>query len=317
MTKSLFRSGSHGWRFSVCAVALLIAIQILSARAQAQGEGPRVYLLAPVDFNAVSVTYMDMSSNMNFAGNILIPEAKVNSDVYAVNYNRFFSIGDRFSELWVTGVFGSVDGQVNGTPLGTLSTEESGSGDPYIALRVGLIGAPALQPADFVQHQQSFQMYALAGLSLDAGDYSSTRVLNLGTGRSSLRLGVPMVIPFGRQSNTTWLEINPNVYLYEDNNDPFNASLREQEPLFVLETHLTHNVTRRFWVGVDLRYQTGGETTTDGVDDNNRLSQLGGGVSAGYQITRALSGFISYGEIIEKSDNSEGDMLRARLIYTF
>ncbi len=42
------------------------------AGAEAQGEGPRVYTLAPVDFNAVSVTYMDLSSNANFAGNIAV-----------------------------------------------------------------------------------------------------------------------------------------------------------------------------------------------------------------------------------------------------
>lgn len=305
-------------------ILFLLLPLVLLSRAEAQGEGPRVYLLAPVDFNAFSATYMDLSSNMNFAGNILIEGADVNSDVLALNYNRFFSIGDRFAELWVTGIFGTVDGNVdtnrlvnrNGDPLGTVSTDESGMADPYLGLRVGLIGAPALEPAEYVKYKQGFQMHALVGLTPDFGDYDSSRPLNLGTGRSSLRLGLPMVIPIGQHSKT-WFEIVPNMYIYEDNDDPFRASLREQEPLYVVETHLTHNFTSRFWGGIDLRYQKGGETTTDGIDDDNQLNRLGGGVSLGYQFTRALSGFISSGKVIQESDNSESDMLRVRVIYTF
>jgi len=290
---------------------------MMSARTVAQGEGPRVYLMAPVGINALSATYMGMSSNMNFAQSILIPEAEVTSEVLALNYNRFFAIGDRFAELWVTGIFGSVDGTVRGIPLGDLSASESGLGDPYFALRVGLIGAPALKPTEFSQHQQGFQMHALAGVAPPLGDYESTRVLNLGTNRWSYRLGLPMVLPFGHAPTPTYLEVNPNVYIYGDNDDPFGAEKREQDPLFVLESHLTHNFTPRLWAGIDLRYQHGGETTTDGVKDDNRIKQLGGGVALGYQFTRNISGFFSYGEIIEQQDGSEGDMLRFRAIYTF
>jgi len=295
----------------------LLLMLMMSARAVAQGEGPRVYLLAPVGINALSATYMDMSSNMNFDQSILIPDAKVSSEVLALNYNRFFAVGDRFAELWITGIFGRVDGTVRGTPLGDLSASESGLGDPYFALRIGLIGAPALKPTEFAQYQQGFQMHALAGITPPLGDYDSTRVLNLGTNRWIFRLGLPMVLPFGHAPTPTYLEIIPNLYLYGDNDDPFGADNREQDPLFVLESHLTHNFTPRLWAGIDLRYQHGGETTTDGVKGDNRIKQLGGGVALGYQFTRSFSGFVSYGEIIEQQDGSEGDMLRLRAIYTF
>ena len=53
----------------------------------AQGEGPRVYPPAPVGTNVLSVTWMDLESNMNFAGNILIPDADVQSTIFALNYS--------------------------------------------------------------------------------------------------------------------------------------------------------------------------------------------------------------------------------------
>jgi len=300
--------------FGICAI---FALTLLPSWTFAQGEGPRVYLLAPVGINALSATYMDLSSNMNFSQNILIPDAKVTSNVFALNYNRFFALGDRFAELWLTGIYGSVESNVLRPPLIDLSASESGFSDPYIALRVGLIGAPALTPADFAQYKQGFQMHALAGVTPPLGDYKDTRVLNLGTNRWSFRAGLPMVLPFRQLPTPTYLEITPSLYFYTNNDDPYGADNREQDPLFVLESHLTHNFTPRLWAGIDLRYQYGGETTTDDIEDDNRINQLGGGVVLGYQFTRNISGFVSYGEIIEKNDDSEGEMLRFRIIYAF
>ncbi|TNF73320.1 MAG: hypothetical protein EP299_08395 [Acidobacteria bacterium] len=59
------------------------------------------------------------------------------------------------------------------------------------------------------------------------------------------------------------------------------------------------------------------ETTTDGVPDDNRLNQLGGGLTLGYGISRSWTIWAGYGEIIAKNDNSEGRMIRLRLIYAF
>ncbi len=314
---------AHLW-----ALALVGLMLLLSIKAEAQGEGPRVYLLAPVGLNALSLTYMDMSSNMNFAGNILIEDADIKSDVGALNYNRFFSLGGHFAEIWVTPIWGSVRGSIRVgdnpppiIPFPPASVVEipsvSGFADPYVALRVGLLGAPALEPEEFMKHKQDFQLHALLGASLPVGDYDSDRPLNLGTNRWALRLGLPMVLPIGKPTKQTYWEIVPTLMLYTDNTDPFRAERREQDPLGILESHLSRNFTKKLWGSVDLRYQTGGETITDGVSDDNRLGQLGGGLSFGYAINRSWTIWAGYGEIIAKNDNSEGDMFRFRLIWAF
>ncbi len=284
---------------------------------QAQGDGPRVFLPAPVGTNALSVTWMDLASNMNFAGSILIPEADVTSTIVAINYNRYFAIGNRLAEIWATGIAGNVDGTVRTTPLGILSSEVSGIADPYLAIRVGLSGAPALDLAAFMKTPQNVQVFALAGISLPLGEYKQSRALNLGTNRWSLRLGLPIAIPLGSKPGATWLEIHPNMYLYGDNDAPFMASKRSQKVLYVVESHLSHNFTPKFWASIDMRYQHGGETTTDGVKDNNSVGRLGGGVSAGYAFNRSWSGFFGYGQVISETDNSFLDMWRARLVFIY
>jgi hypothetical protein len=301
---------------------------LLPAMLRAQGDGPRVQLLAPVDINALSLTYMDMASNLNFAGNILIQDANIESDVFALNYNRFFSLGGRFAEIWVTPIWGAVRGSIQvgddpppiipfppGSDLDVPS--ESGMADPYVAMRVGLVGAPALKPAEFVQHKQGFQLHALVGANVPVGDYDGNRALNLGTNRWAFRLGLPMVLPFGNPKQPTFWEVVPSLMLFTDNGDPFRADRREQDPLAIVESHLSHNFTPKLWGSLDLRYQYGGETTTDGVVDENRLDQLGGGVTLGYTINRSWSLFLGYGEIIAKNDDSEGEMLRFRLVWVF
>ena len=299
-----------------CLVFLLVFV-LLPGKVLAQGEGPHVYLPAPVGTNVLSATWMDLKSNMNFAGSIQIPEAKISSTVYALNFNRYFSLAGRLAEIWVTGIAGSVDGSASTAPFGERSSGTSGLGDPYFAMRVGLVGAPALKPADFMKTPPGFQLYALAGISVPWGEYKQNTPLNLGTNRWALRLGLPMVMPLGKKPGVNWLEIHPNVYFFGDNDKPFRANSRSQSALYVIESHLTHNFTPDFWAGIDLRYQYGGETTTDGLKDDNKLKRLGGGISAGYSFSSAWSGFVSYGDVITESDNSKMNMWRARLIWVF
>ena len=83
------------------------------------------------------------------------------------------------------------------------------------------------------------------------------------------------------------------------------------------ENHVTHNFTPKFWGGVDLRWQVGGETATDGIDDDNLTNILGGGVSLGYQFTRPLGSYGSYGAVLAKKGDAKEQMFRYMLTYSF
>jgi hypothetical protein len=296
---------------------VFLGLVLAASNAHAQGDGPRVQLLSPVGANVLAPTYLDLSSNFNFAQDILVEGADITSRVGVATYIRFFRIGDRFAQVWVNPIWGSVGGAVDVDQTTIHVPSVSGLADPYLAMRVGLVGAPALTPAEFVKHTQRFQLHALVGAYVPVGDYDSNRPLNLGTNRWAIRLGLPMVVPFGKPGGMTYLEINPGAVFYTTNSDPFGADRRTQDPLFIVESHLSHDFTPTFWGSVDLRYQTGGETTTDGVADDNRIGQLGGGVSLGYWFNRSLGLQASYGDIIAKNDDSSGSLLRVRLSWIF
>jgi Putative MetA-pathway of phenol degradation len=291
---------------------------LLPGRALAQGEGPHVYLPAPDGTNVLSFTYMNLSTNLNFSQSLLIKNSSLELNIYVPTYQRYFSIGGRLSEVTFSPIVGSLSGTATVASRVFNSPLESGFFDPYIGFRIGLVGAPALKPAEFMKHKQGFQLYALAGVYLPLGAYKSGRPVNLGTNRWATRLGAPMVMPFGNPARPVDLEVVPSVTLFSTNDAPFGAAMRrEQQPLLQIENHLSYNVLKKLWGSLDLRYQYGGQTTTDGVPDDNGLQQLGGGVTLGYAITSKLQAQAGYGDLIYKNDGSHGRMWRFRGVYVF
>jgi hypothetical protein len=295
---------------------VLVAVVIPTRGALAQGDGPRVYPLAPVALTVVSGTYMHMSSNFNFQQDILVVGADITSDVGALAFVRNFGLAGRFAQVELVPIFGGVDGtgavQQGDQPAYTLDQGVSGFADPYVQFRLGLSGAPALELPEFVKHAAGFQVYALLGANVPIGAYEQSRPLNLGTNRWAIRLGVPMVLPLLDPRRPLLLEFVPSIYFYTANSAPFRASERTQEPRLVLETHASYNLTRKLWAGVDFRYQWGAETTTDGVSDDNRTAHGGANVEVGYQLHPAFSLIVGYGGIVLPSDDAKGTMFRAR-----
>jgi len=306
------------------ALPLLAAILLfLPDVTSAQGDGPRSQLLLPVGENFLVPTYLNLSGNYNFAESILVQDADITSDVFVLTYMRAFSLAGHYAQIWINPIFGSVDGtgSVNNPstedPI-SFESDVSGLGDLLVNFKVGLIGTPALKLPDFAIQPQTFQLSAFGSISAPIGDYDSDRPLNLGTNVWVFRVGVPMVLPFKLLGKPAFFEFFPSAAFYTNNDDPtLGADLREQDLLFMIESHLTYNFTPKLWGGLDMRYRYGGETTTDGVSDDNIQDVLGGGVSIGYSFSPAISLQGTYGMVLSEKDGSELDMIRLKLAYMF
>lgn len=301
--------------FVVLGIGLLLPSQV-----RAQGEGPRTYWPAPDGTNILVVTYMNLSTNMNFNQSAVLRDAEIDINLAVPTYKHFFSMGGHLSEFVFSPIFGTLSGSVGVANRQVDVPRKTGAFDPYIGVRVGLAGAPALKLPEFMKHEQGFQLYGLFGIYAPLGQYDGSKPVNLGTNHWGIRLGAPMVMPFGKPTRPVTLEVNPTVTFFTDNNDPFGpAESVTQKPLIQVENHLSHNFTKDFWGSIDLRYQYGGETKTDGVENDNPLNQLGGGPTLGYQITPKFSVQGSYGRVLFKagSDDSKSNMIRLRAVYVF
>ena len=308
-----------GFRMT-CAVLALCACLLPATRAQAQGDGPHNLPLIPIGTNIFTPQVLVLSGNFNPQGTVLVPGAEIDVIAAPITYIRTFAMGSRFGRLFLVAPISTIDASVAAfDPIsGVLRTPErrrSGFMDPMVTMHIGLVGAPALTLPEFVKHKKSFQMVAILGTSIPVGTYDSDRLINLGTNRWSFRTGIGTVFPFG---NRTALEMSNNLYFFTDNTDVSGpADERSQAPLYVLENHLTHNFTPKFWGSLEARYQYGGTTTTDERDDDNLTNALGGGASLGYQLTPHFGTWVTYGQVLAKKGDAEQKLFRFQIAYSF
>ena len=79
-----------------------------------------------------------------------------------------------------------------------------------------------------------------------------------------------------------WLELAAGAWLFTSNDQFYpGESLRTQAPLFVFQSHVSYNVTRRAWAAVDATWYGGADVRVNGGPPASRQNntRLGGTLS--------------------------------------
>jgi hypothetical protein len=303
---------------------LLTVVLMWSGHALAQGDGPRTNFLTPVGLESLAVTWVRVDSNFRFGQSEVPGDADLETRTAILVYAYRFPVAGRFSQFTIAGGISTIRGIAKIPPRGTedpgktAGFTRTGFTDPRATWRVGLHGAPALDIPEWQAFGKGLQVYGQVGISPPLGKYDRNKRFNTGRNRWSLDLKFPLVIPVDGAKRRTFLEITPGAAWFSDNDEPFGAvDQLEQEPLYQLELHATHELSNRLWLSGGFQYQHGGRTIADGVPDDNELNQWLGEVSFGYIPNRTFALLGSYGRILEFDNDTRGDMLRLRLVAIF
>jgi Putative MetA-pathway of phenol degradation len=297
-----------------------------AAPAFAVDDGPRAYFPVPVGTNNLNLIGLFQNTNSSLDPATAVKGADVNVDVGILQYTHAFSLAGNASAFAVVAPFGQVRGQAILTgPLGNNTivreTSSSGIGDISLVGIFGIVGSPAMTRREYAQFKPGFSMGAMVWVTAPTGAYDEAKLINLGTNRWAFRVGAPLGWVLGGSylsPSLTTIEFVPSVTFYTANDAPFRAARRTQDALFRIEGHVTHNFNRAFWGSVDLTGNTGGQTTTDDVSDNNSKSWMGAGITAGMNFSPAFGISATYGGIIAGNDPApDGDGFRFNLRYTF
>ena len=290
----------------------------------AQGDGPHAYLLAPKGVWGVNAKWLNLNQNIAPA-NVFVPGANISVNVFPITLFHTFSIKERFSQVYFMFNPGSASATATAippelpVPPGT-SLDASGFSDGLAGFKLGLIGAPAINVVDFAKSSMQFSLFADARVWY-SGSYESSKLLNLGSNRLTFQFSAPMAIPLNKnRAKATWLEVAPSIEFFTANNDPSrgnSANEVTQAPLLIIENHLSHNFTPKLWAVANLRYQYGGETSADGVKDDNKMSILGGGLGMGYQVLKPLGIAADYGGVFLSANGAKGKMFRLSLVFAY
>ena len=103
-----------------------------------------------------------------------------------------------------------------------------------------------------------------------------------------------------------------------DNDDYFNGSKLEQEPLYILIGNLSYMFRPGQWLSAGVGYDYGGEHSVDNVDKNDRMQDVGWALTYAHPLNRQSGIKINYvGTRTQESTGSDLDTVLATLSFAW
>jgi len=321
-------------RFGI--VFILINILPISSSVYAQDDGARAYWNAREKTNVFSFQYLSMNLNASDAlvfapGQYIYPNAKVNADISMGTWAHHLAVFKRPSVIAVNVVGGNVGADINADipveilpheigPGGSFSESSSGFADPSIAFTTNLIGTPRLKSTvDLLNYEPGFSADLALLLSVPIGAYENDKLVNLGLNRWFSRIALPLKYHFGVFSPgyMSSFEITPSVYLFADNDDFNGGHTLKNEPIWQIESHLTHDFARNFFASIDLLYQNGFQSELDGTEFGEKLEIGSLGFSMNFEISDNIMMRTSYSSNVFGNNNLETSVIKLQFVYSW
>jgi hypothetical protein len=253
------------------AVLAVTAFALMAWEARGQDLEPRTYSNIPVGLNFLIAGYGYSVGGVVTDPSFPLEDGDVQIHSTVLAYARAVDVWGTSGKFDVVLPFAWVSGTATfrGQPR---EREVSGLADPRFRFSVNLYGAPALSLQEFADYKQDLIIGASLQVSAPLGQYDSSKLLNIGTNRWSIKpeLGVSKAL------GPLTLELDAGVTFYTHNDDFLNGMTLEQDPIYAVQGHLIYNFGAGVWGALDATYYTGGRTTVDGqkgdnVQENTRL----------------------------------------------
>jgi hypothetical protein len=256
---------------------VLTAAMALAGHALAQEMEPRAF--SP---NPVGMTFVLAGAARSTGGILTDPSLPVD-DVNATIDAGLVGLGHTFSLFGQSANAGIVLPYLSGHFTGTIDGQDAeatrqGIGDTKIRISVGLVGAPAVTPAEFAKRTPRTTLGASLTLSAPTGEYHPDLLVNVGTNRWAFKPELGLSHPRGPWT----FEATIGAWFFEDNDDFFGGRRREQDPLASIQGHVNYTFRPKLWLAFNATYYDGGRTTVDGVRKDDRQS------SSRYGLTLSL-----------------------------
>lgn len=248
-------------------------------------------------------------------GNLFSPDVVTDALAIVLGYNRYLDLGGRTALATVLMTAGNATTDVDS--LVTQSTR--GVGDLTLQLTVNVAGGPAMNLTRFAEYEPGTQLSFLLAVTAPTGNYDPDRLLNMGENRWAFRAGLPFVQPLGSMApgKATTLEILPSAWFFGSNTDFAGGLTLEQAPLFLAEAHLTHDLTDGLFLSLDSWLQLGGETTLDGVKQEDAQEAGFLGITVGYMLNEAVQFNFRYAASLKPQPERDIDMDLLQLNFNY
>lgn len=234
---------------------------------------PRAYSPSPV-----GTTFVVVTATRSTGGVFTDPSAPltdVEAEVGVLGLGVGHSLALFGKSALVLGLLPFAWGDASGN-VGEERREASrrGLADPRVKLSLILAGSRPMTGAEFARRRRGPIVGTSVTVVAPLGQYESTKLVNLGSHRWSLKPEVGVSLPFGRWTVDTYA----GVWLFTDNDAYFPGSAhRQQDPVVAVQGHVSYTLGRRAWLAVNGTWYGGGRLTVNGAKsaDPYRNARLG------------------------------------------
>jgi hypothetical protein len=314
--------------------APLIIILLFSGPALAVDDGARAYWKGRGGTNGVSFQYLRLdlqaSETQQFApGQYIYANADTEASIFIANYARHMTLFNRPSSLSLSVAGGDVDVDVSSAVAGFLppgvsvgdsfSQSASGYADPSAQLVFNLFGTPPLKANfDLINYEPTWTLDTAVMLAFPIGEYDDDKLVNMGLNRWFGRVAFPFKYHFGAftRGYMNSFELTPSVWFFAENDD-FMGQKLENDPMWQLEAHLTHDFTPSFFGSLDLLYRSGFQSEIDGVELGDDLDIGNLGFTLSYQVTDNLAIRTGFSSNVFGDNDLDNSMVRMQFVYAW
>jgi hypothetical protein len=252
--------------------AFALAALLGPAIALGQSMEPRAYANAPVGLNFLIAGYAYSAGGVALDPSVTLENGRARVHAFPLAYVRSLDVFGNAGSIGLVLPFAQLSGSatLNGVEA---ERETTGLADPTIRLAVNIYGAPAMSMEQFRDYRQDLIAGASLTVTAPLGQYDPNRAANLGTNRWSAKPELGLSQALGPWT----VELNAGATFFTKNDDYFQGNVREQDPLYSAQLHLTRQFGRGVWGAVSTTYYEGGRTRLNGVarDDAQSGSRVG------------------------------------------
>jgi hypothetical protein len=293
------------------AFQLLLAVVITACTQQAlhaQDLAPRAYIITPVHWNAVTLTYSFSSGGVSTNNAIPVTDATGTLNVTGVSYFHSLRFFGRSANILASLPYGVV--HYRGTfEDNEMKVYRSGLLDSIFRFSVNLKGGPAMS----VKEYQAWKQKTILGVSLKVvaptGQYDGTKLINNGANRWAFKPEFGYSKRWGHwvldgYAAMWFFTTNPEFFAHNAF-FPGNQT-QSQKPIGSFEGHLSYGVKDRLWFSLDSNFWYGGRTSRNGVENTNTLqtsSRIGATASIPINKHQSLKFTYSDGDYVRFGGN--------------
>jgi hypothetical protein len=250
------------WNGRTKAVGLMILLYtcLVVIASPAQDLTPRAYLITPIHSHAVTLGYSFNDGPVFTDPTVPIEDLKGRFHLQTAGFYNSYGLFGR--SVNVTLVVPYAVGNFSGKVMG-VETEiyRSGLADARLRFSINLKGGRAMAPKEFIKWHQKWLVGASLMVSAPTGQYDPARLIN----PSVNRWGFKPELGVSRRWGKWMLDAYGGIWFFTANNQFFpGSSHRTQNPIYILESHLSYSLKPRLWFSLDGNFWAGGRSNVNG-----------------------------------------------------